>query len=153
MCSVDALITKLISALGANGGVLIRYLITSAINVINHQILLQIAVRWWGWSGGWANVFAAMIAVIPAYLLSRYWVWQVTGRSSLRSEVLPFWIIAIIGLVVSTVAAEAADRQFDEPLLISAASLGAYLVVWVMKFIVLNILFQRAAEQTEVTPA
>lgn len=131
----------------------LRYLITSAINVINHQILLQIAVRWWGWSGGWANVFAAMIAVVPAYLLSRYWVWQVTGRPSVRNEVIPFWVIAAVGLVVSTVAAEIADRRFDSPLLISVASLGAYFVVWVTKFIVLNYLFSRSSQASQLVEA
>lgn len=147
------LLSRLMIGLGAGGGVIVRYLVTSGINVINHQILLQIAVQWWGWSGGWANVFAAMTAVIPAYLLSRYWVWQVAGKPSLRNEVIPFWAIAAIGLVVSTVAAEAADRRFESPLLISVASLTAYLVVWVMKFIVLNYLFSRSPNDSEMIEA
>lgn len=143
------IIEKIGAALGANGGILFRYLVTSAVNVVNHQILLQLAVRWWGWSGGAANVFAAMIAVIPAYLLSRYWVWQLTGPSSVRKEILPFWTIAAIGLVSSTVAAELADRRFADPLWISVASLAAYFVVWVVKFIVLNILFERRVDKIE----
>lgn len=151
---LDNFTAPLTARLGADGGVVLRYLITSAINLINHQVLLQIAVRWWGWSGGWANVFAAMIAVIPAYLLSRYWVWQVTGAPDVRNEVVPFWVIAAVGLVVSTVAAEVADREFDSPLLISVASLSAYFVVWVIKFIVLNVLFKRSKAETgaEVGP-
>lgn len=147
---ISKITSKLASLRGADGGVLFRYLVTSAINVINHQLLLQLAVRWWDWGGGAANIFAAMTSVIPGYLLSRYWVWEVTGRSSLRGEILPFWVIAIVGLVVSTVAAEAADRRFDEPLLISAASFTAYFGVWVVKFVVLNILFRRSAEKAEM---
>lgn len=150
MAEVRTLFNRFSAALGADGGVMFRYLVTSAINVVNHQILLQTALRWWGWSGGVSNVFAAMTAVIPAYLLSRYWVWQVTGRSSLRGEIVPFWIIAIVGLVLSTVSAEIADRRFDEPLLVSAASLGAYFVVWVGKFLILNVLFRRSPDDAEM---
>ena len=130
-----------------------RYLVTSIINVVNHQILLQTAVRWWGWGGGISNVFAAMTAVIPAYLLSRYWVWQRSGRSSLRSEIVPFWIIAIVGLVASTASAELADRRFADPLAISVASLAAYFVVWVGKFVILNVLFRRPTDQEEMASA
>ncbi len=130
--------------LGANGGIVVRYLITSGINVVNHQVLLQVAVRWWDWSGGWANAFAAMTAVVPAYLLSRYWVWQVKGRPSIRNEVVPFWVIAGIGLVASTALAEAADRLFDDPIMISVGSLLGYLIVWITKFMVLDYLFKRS---------
>ncbi|MGH1494012.1 MAG: GtrA family protein [Acidimicrobiales bacterium] len=141
---------------GANRGVIFRYLITSGINVVNHQLLLQIAVRWWGWSGGAANAFAAMTAVIPAYLLSRYWVWDVQGKPSLRDELIPFWVIAAIGLVASTAAAELADRTFDAKIMISVGSLAGYLLVWVLKFIVLDFLFKRSAaklaQQAAATP-
>lgn len=126
---------------------IIRYLITSGINVVNHQLLLQLAVRWWGWSGGAANVFAAVTAVVPAYLLSRYWVWQVEGKPSLRDEIIPFWIIAAIGLVASTASAELADRIFDAPIMISVGSMAGYVVVWMMKFMVLNFLFRRSASR------
>ncbi|MGI9597766.1 MAG: GtrA family protein [Acidimicrobiales bacterium] len=146
-------LSQLAARVGAPGAVVVRYLATSAINVVNHQLLLQLAVRWWGWGGGAANTFAALVAVVPAYLLSRYWVWQVKGKPSLRDEVIPFWIIAAIGLVASTAAAELADRAFDEPIMISVGSLFGYLLVWVLKFVVLNYLFRRSAEkQTDLSP-
>ena len=74
-----------------------RYLAVSVINLVNHQALLFIANSLWDWSGGWANVFAACIAAVPAYLLSRAWVWGISGKHDLRSEVLPFWILALAG--------------------------------------------------------
>ncbi len=137
-------VARLTEKLGANGGVIVRYLITSAINVVNHQLLLQMAVRWWDWSGGQANAFAAMTAVIPAYLLSRYWVWDVQGKPSLRDELIPFWVIAVIGLLASTASAELADRMFEAKIMISVGSLVGYLLVWVLKFVVLNYLFRRS---------
>ena len=113
----------------------------SAVNVVNHQLILQLALYLWDWSGGWANAFAAGTAAFPAYFMSRYWVWQVRGRSSLRAEVLPFWAIALAGLVVSSLTAEAADRLFAQRLMISVGSLIGYFMVWVAKFLLLDRLF------------
>ena len=118
-----------------------RYLMVSAVNVINHQLILQLAVNLWGWSGGVANAFAATTAAVPAYFMSRYWVWRVRGRSSLRSEVIPFWVIAVLGLVVSSLTAELADRLFERPIMISVGSLVGYFIVWVAKFLTLDELF------------
>lgn len=151
LTGVTRLTQKVFDLLGADGGIVFRYLVTSAINVINHQLLLQLALRWWGWSGGVANAFAAMIAVIPAYLLSRYWVWEVSGPHSVKREVGPFWVIAILGLVLSTASAEAADRLFGSDLLISVGSLAGYFVVWVLKFAVLSFLFRQPEEEVHQT--
>ena len=155
--SGPGVVWRLVSALskihrwfGGDSGVVVRYLATSAVNLVNHQLLLQLAVRQWDWSGGRANVFAAVIAALPAYLLSRYWVWQVDGRPSLRTEVIPFWTIALLGLLASTAAASAADALFESDLMISVGSLAGYFVVWVFKFLVLDRLFARAAADQPV---
>lgn len=125
-----------------------RYLMVSIVNVINHQLLLQLALNLWGWSGGVSNAFAATTAALPAYFMSRHWVWQVRGRSSVRSEVLPFWIIAILGLVVSSLTAEVADRLFEQAIMVSVGSLVGYFIVWVAKFLALDELFDGARLNT-----
>ncbi len=119
-----------------------RYLAVSMVNNVNHQGLLWLANTVWGWSGGWANLFAGSVASIPAYLLSRAWVWQVRGRRhDLRREVLPFWGIALLGLAVSTLFAQIADTWFGKGIAVNLASLFAYFLVWVLKFILLDRLF------------
>ncbi len=133
-----------LSSINGNVGRAGRYLLVSGVNVVNHQLILQLALYLWSWSGGWANAFAASTAAIPAYFMSRYWVWEVRGRSSMRGEVLPFWLIALVGLVVSSLTAEAADRLFDHPLMISVGSIIGYFVVWVAKFLLLDRLFGRS---------
>lgn len=126
-----------------------RYLVVSLINLVNHQLLLFMAVNWWSWSGGGGNSFAAMTAAVPAYFMSRQWVWQVKGRSSLRSEVVPFWTIALVGLVVSTTLAEAADRMFEATVMILIGSLTGYFLVWLGKFLLLHKVFARPSEVIE----
>jgi putative flippase GtrA len=138
-----------VGALAARRSAVCRYLVVSAINVINHQALLALANTGWGWSGGRANVFAAALAAIPAYVLSRRWVWQARGPHSFRSEILPFWIIALVGLVVSSLLAEAADRIFGSGLPVALGSMSGYLVVWMLKFLVLEKLFERAGSRWE----
>lgn len=143
--------SRITALLRGDRSVVLRYLLTSGINVVNHQVLLQVAVRWWGWSGGTANAFAAFVAALPAYLLSRYWVWEVDGKPSLRLEVIPFWVIALVGLLASTATAAAADRLFADPIWISIGSLAGYAVVWVLKFLVLDLLFNRSRGDAAAT--
>ncbi|MEZ5229616.1 MAG: GtrA family protein [Acidimicrobiales bacterium] len=119
-----------------------RFLLVTVINNNNHQGLLYTATSIWGWSGGKANLFAGFLAAIPAYLLSRAWVWGVRGRRhDLRREVLPFLGIAGVGLAVSTVFAEVADRWFGSGLMVNLATLIAYFLVWVAKYLLLDRLF------------
>ena len=118
-----------------------RYLAVSAFNFSGHQALLFLANSVWGWPGGLANLFAACVMSVPAYLLSRAWVWEVNGRHDMRRQVLPFWIITLVGLVVSTAMAAAADRMFGAGLAVNIASLIGYFIVWVGKFFLLDRLF------------
>lgn len=121
----------------------LRYLATSGINVVIHQSILQIAVRSVGLRGGPANLLAAVIVAFPAYLMSRWWVWQLDGKPSWKREIVPFWLISILGLVVSTATSAGADAAFDDPWLISVGSLVGYVIAWVLKFFVLDKLFTR----------
>ncbi|MEZ5340840.1 MAG: GtrA family protein [Acidimicrobiales bacterium] len=126
---------------GERGRLAVRYFAVSVINVANHQVVLYIANTIWGWRAGWANVFAACVAAGPAYLLSRAWVWEVKGKHDLRAEVLPFWILAVVGLVVSTALAAAAGAAFGAGLIVNLASLVGYFIVWVGKFLLLHRIF------------
>ncbi len=128
-----------------------RYLAVSVFNTIFSQGLLFLANSVWGWSGGWANAFAAIVASGPAYILSRAWVWEKSGNHSVAREVVPFWVITFVGLGVSTLAAEFADRQFGAGLWVNVASLTAYFFVWIVKFILLDKLF--SPEQSETSGA
>ena len=123
---------------------LLRYGIVSAINIVGHQAILWTANSVWGWNGGWANAMAATVMCVPAYLLSRNWVWSVDGEHSVKDHILPFWIITVLGLLVSTAMAAGAEAAFGAGPAVNVAAFLGYLIVWVMKFLVLNRLFTRA---------
>ena len=118
-----------------------RFMLISFINVANHQMVLFIARNIWGWQGWQANVLAASFAAVPAYFLSRYWVWEVDGKISLRSEVIPFWLISALGLVISSLFVKFAESLNENWVIAQAASLVGYLFIWVMKFVLLNRIF------------
>lgn len=139
--------------MAAKGKMATRYLLVSAFNFAGHQAFLFLANSVWGWSGGVANVFAACVMSIPAYLLSRAWVWEVDGRHDVRRQVLPFWAITLAGLVVSTVFAAVADSVFGAGLAVNLASLIGYFIVWVAKFFLLDRLFGSSATTVDEVSA
>ena len=49
-----------------------------------------------------ANLLAVTLATIPNYLLNRYWVWGKRSAHSLRREIAPFWIMAVLGALLSS---------------------------------------------------
>ncbi len=114
-----------------------------------HQFLLNLANSGWGWSGGWSNVFAAVLTAIPGYLFSRHWVWGVKGPHSFRQEIVPFWTLALMGLIISTALAELADRLFGSGVWVAMGSLIGYFVVWLSKFIILDRMFHHSATRVK----
>lgn len=118
---------------------LIRFGAVSAFNVVLGQALLYGAQTVLDWPPVQANVVTVAVGTIPAYILSRYWVWEKRGKNHFMREVLPFWILAFIGFVMSTAAVWfVADRWDPSPIVINLTSLAAFGVVWVAKFVILD---------------
>ena len=82
------------------------------------------------------------ISAGPAYVISRYWVWQKTGKSHFMSEVVPFWSLALVGLAASTALVSYASDYSDSTVVLMGANLVAFGGVWVVKFFVLEFLFK-----------
>jgi putative flippase GtrA len=117
---------------------LLRYCGVSAFNLCFGQSLLFFFHSILDWAGWIANIAAVMVSAVPAYLLSRHWVWQQRGRNRFKTEVLPFWSMAFLGLTLSTVAVAIVDNRYDGALPVQLANVGSFFVVWVMKFFVLD---------------
>lgn len=121
------------------GPKLLRFGAVSAFNVVFGQGLLLGAQVVIGWSAVPSNVFSVTVSAVPAYLLSRYWVWEKRGRNLFMREVLPFWSLTVLGFILSTVAVWMVERTWDpSPLWINFTSLAAFGVVWVSKFFIFD---------------
>src|SRR3954451_1861817 len=79
-----------------------KYSMTSVVGVVMGQTLIFVFASVLGWSWGWANVAAVSISTVPTYYLSRAWVWQKRGKSSVYAEIIPFWVMTFLGLLLST---------------------------------------------------
>lgn len=126
---------------GVKGG---RYLALSAFNLVAGQAMLAILHGGLGFSMVGANLTSVAIGGIPAYLLSRYWVWEKTGKNHFWREVAPFWALLLLGLAISTGLAAVADRLSDSTFALMAASIIGFGVVWVAKYFILDkVLFRQ----------
>jgi putative flippase GtrA len=93
-----------------------------------------------------SNGIATAISTVPAYTLNRRWTWGKRGKSHLWKEVVPFWAMAFICLVLSTiivgVAAKNAHSISTAPhfktLLVHVANLFSYALIWVARYSLLN---------------
>jgi putative flippase GtrA len=99
-----------------------------------------------------ANILANVLATVPSYTLNRRWVWGKSGQSHFWREVVPFWVLSFIGLAISSLAVWGAGAfghhhhltHGTTGLLVNAANLFSFAVLWVGKFIVYNKLFHIA---------
>jgi putative flippase GtrA len=93
-----------------------------------------------------SNLLATSIATAPAYYLNRTWTWGKTGRSHVMREVVPFWTIAIVGVLLSTAAVHYAAVEAHHvthsktgvTILVEFANFFTYGVLWIGKFTIFN---------------
>jgi putative flippase GtrA len=106
-----------------------------------------------GLAAWFANVIAVAAATGPSYSLNRRWTWGKQGASDPWREVIPFWVMSFLGLVISTLlvgvtGAWAAHVHLPQPLgtfSVLGAHLSGFALLWGVQFVVLDrVLFRRA---------
>jgi len=127
----------------------VRYSLVSVVAVAVSQLVLVTCSGVLHWSAVPSNVTAVAIGSIPSYTLNRCWVWGKRGRNHLWREVVPFWALALLGLVFSTLLVHLAVQWNDSTLVASVANLTAFGVLWVVKYLLLDSLLFRVPEQSE----
>lgn len=132
---------------------MVRYSLVSVISVVVSQIVLFGAQSFW--SARASNIVAVCVSAVPSYYLNRAWAWGKTGRSHLMKEILPFWSLALLGLVFSTWAAGYAEsnahhittNELLARLIVNFAALAAFGILWIGKFFIFNkVLFAHQPE-------
>jgi putative flippase GtrA len=96
-----------------------------------------------------ANVIATFTGMVPSFELTRRWVWGARGRPSVRRQIVPFAVLSLTGLALSTaavhVAADATAGWSRAPATVAVviANLGAFGTVWIAQFVILDRLLFR----------
>jgi putative flippase GtrA len=110
-----------------------------------------------GLTAGWSALCGNSLGAIPSYLLNRYWVWAKTDKNRLFGEIVPFWIVTLIGIGFSLVMGHEAGqftRHHDirgllRLVILLAANLAAFGILWVAKYIFFNrVLFVVRSERS-----
>jgi putative flippase GtrA len=118
----------------------IRFGSVSAISTVVGIVSLGIFIGLLGYPVIWSNILAKAIATIPAFELSRRWVWAQSGERSILRQAGPFALLSFAGLILSTFAVHlAADATAHSSRLIHTAaaelaSIASYVPLLLIQF-------------------
>jgi putative flippase GtrA len=131
----------------------LRYAAVSVVFVPIGQILIQIlGVSLHNYTS--ASLLQAAIVTVPNFFANKHFVWQVTSRGNLRSQMLVFWAAVMLGVTLATLFTHLVeDAMADRTSLVrGGAVLVAQLlglgIVWVGRFLILDRWLFRLAGDT-----
>lgn len=122
----------------------VRCLCVSVGTTLLSAVVLVALALGLGVSAGIANIIAVCCGILPSYVANRRWVWKRPGRGSLAREVLPFWVLSLTGLAVSTlVVARVASltatwAPSSRAVALPTANLSVFAALWVVQFVILD---------------
>ncbi len=127
----------------------IRYAAVSVVFVPIGQILIQVlaATIYKGTDNNftYASITAAAILTLPNFFANKHYVWRETSRDNLRTQVLVFWVAAMLGVSVATgltymVEGWVHDRApgVVEALAVFCAQLLGFGIVWIGRYLILD---------------
>lgn len=134
----------------------IKYTLVSVISVGVTSVVLVTLNGLFRMDAVTANILSVTAGGVPSFWLNRRWAWGKTGKSHVFREHVPFWVMNFAGLALSTwwvaIAEEWGLQNLDSHALRTGLNLGATLaafgVLWIGKFMIFNKLFhvEHAAE-------
>ncbi|MDP1819662.1 MAG: GtrA family protein [Acidimicrobiales bacterium] len=116
----------------------LRYSAVSVVGIITTQTLLVLLAGIMNIQPVTANVLAVTISAVPVFLLNKRWVWGRQGRARMRREVLPFWGLTLVGLLLSSGLVAVAHEHSDRTIWVMIANISGFGLVWVAKFLFLD---------------
>src|SRR4051812_47168523 len=87
----------------------IKYSMVSAISVVTTVVLQVLFYGFFHMTGSLSALAPLTIFAFPSYFLNRSWVWGKSGRSHMRREVIPFWVMVFVCLGVSSASSALVD--------------------------------------------
>jgi putative flippase GtrA len=93
-----------------------------------------------------ASLAGAAILTLPNFFANKYLVWRDTTKDKLKTQVLVFWVAAMLGVALATSLTYVVERTVKtarassliESLAVFAAQLMGFGVVWVLRYLVLD---------------
>ena len=133
----------------------LRYAAVSVVFVPIGQILIQV-LNLWLHNYTTASLLQAAIITLPNFFANKHFVWQVTSRENLRSQMLVFWVAVMLGVALATLFTHLVDNATADRTTLArgAAVVVAQLlglgIVWGARFLILDRwLFKLAGDTPE----
>lgn len=126
---------------------LFRYSSASAVAVFVYLVVLVVCRDVLHWAEMTSHLISVGLSSIPNYLINRTWTWQQQGKNRLWGEVVPFWVMAFLGAVLSIIFVAYVKERSDATWALAAANLSAFGVLWMAKFLVLDKLMWRVVHE------
>jgi putative flippase GtrA len=139
VAAVPSALTNVLDRLtGGRGDRIVRFGMVSVVGVALTQALLVLFHGIMNTDATVSNVLAVVLSSVPVFFLNKRWVWGRGGPAQLRREIIPFWVLTLLGLLLSTVLVAVVDRWSDHTWPVMLANIGGFGVVWVVKFFFLD---------------
>jgi putative flippase GtrA len=117
---------------------LAKYSTASVVAVAVGQPVFWIFDGALGWDAVPANLVSVSAGAVPNYLINRRWTWSQTGKNRLWGEIVPFWVMSALGMILSLLAVNYADNRWGSTAINAIAQLAGFGVLWLAKFLVLD---------------
>ncbi|MFZ4585230.1 MAG: GtrA family protein [Acidimicrobiia bacterium] len=124
----------------------IRYALVSVVFVPLGQILIQL-FGYFVFDKNYtvASIASAAVLTLPNFFANKRFVWRDSNRENLRTQVLVFWVAAMLGVTLATLltffveqAVHNAKPGWIEPLAVFGAQLVGFGVIWVGRYVILD---------------
>jgi putative flippase GtrA len=127
----------------------LRYAGVSLVFVPVGQVLIQLlaATVYSGYESkfAWASITSAAILTLPNFFANKYLVWKQKSRDNLRTQIIVFWVAAILGVALATTLTWLVEIQFHgqedtflENIAVFFAQLLGFGIVWIGRYIILD---------------
>jgi len=90
-----------------------------------------------------ASIASAAILTVPNFFANKHWVWRDTSKDNLRTQVVVFWVAAMLGVTFATLLTFVADWAIQshgwvEKASVFFAQLAGFGIVWLGRYVILD---------------
>jgi putative flippase GtrA len=117
---------------------LVRYTATSVVSFAVSEVLLLVLYGTGTLKAGPAALIANVVATVPSYLMSRYWIWRDAPRNRVGRQVVLYWSTSAVCILLTSLATGAIGRLADghryHLAIVGLGFLVVNVVFWLGKF-------------------
>jgi putative flippase GtrA len=122
----------------------LRYMGVSVVSVPISKILIQVLGSVFDGNFTLASIVAAAILTIPNFFANKLLVWKDTSKDNLRTQVVVFWVAAMLGVSLATGLTFVVQQMTEDSsslvqrVSVFVAQMTGFGIVWVGRYLVLD---------------